>query len=76
MIHADLVAAKEDGRSIIVIDSQGDLINKLVRLEAFSPDAPGSLADRLVVIDPSDIEFPAALNPEASTTESAAVPLC
>ncbi|MGH9807381.1 MAG: helicase HerA domain-containing protein, partial [Terriglobia bacterium] len=62
MIHADLIAAKEDGRSVIVIDSQGDLINKLVRLELFSPDAPNSLADRLVVIDPADVEFPAALN--------------
>lgn len=62
MIHADLIAAQEDGRSIIVIDSQGDLINKLMRLELFLPGAPGGLADRLVVIDPSDVEFPAALN--------------
>jgi hypothetical protein len=62
MIHADLLASKEDGRSVIVIDSQGDLISKLVRLELFSPDEPDTLADRLVVIDPADIEFPAALN--------------
>lgn len=62
MIHADLVAAQTDGRSVVVIDSQGDLINKLVRLDLFSPDAPGSLADRLVLIDPPDVEFPAALN--------------
>jgi len=62
MIHADLVAAGSDGRSVVVIDSQGDLINKLVRLDLFSPDHPDSLADRLVLIDPSDVEFPAALN--------------
>jgi hypothetical protein len=62
MIHADLVAALDDGRSIVVIDSQGDLINKLVRLDLFSPDVPGSLADRLVLIDPADVEFPASLN--------------
>jgi uncharacterized protein DUF87 len=62
MIHADLVASQEDGRSVIVIDSQGDLINKLVRLELFSPHVRDSLADRLVVIDPADVEFPAALN--------------
>jgi len=62
MIHADLLAAKEDGRSVVVIDSQGDLIGKLVRLDLFDPDTPGSLAGRLVLIDPSDIEFPAALN--------------
>ncbi|HEX8643730.1 MAG TPA: type IV secretion system DNA-binding domain-containing protein [Allosphingosinicella sp.] len=62
MIHADLVAARKDGRSVVVIDSQGDLINKLVRLDLFSPDARDSLADRLVLIDPADVEFPAALN--------------
>lgn len=62
LIHDDLIAAVEDGRSVVVIDSQGDLINKLLRLELFSPDAADSLADRLVLIDPSDIEYPAALN--------------
>lgn len=62
LIHDDLIAAREDGRSVVVVDSQGDLINKLLRLELFSPDAADSLADRLVLIDPSDIEFPAALN--------------
>ncbi|HYC98458.1 type IV secretory system conjugative DNA transfer family protein [Brevundimonas sp.] len=62
LIHDDLVKALEDGRSVVVIDSQGDLIQKLLRLELFSPDAERSLADRLVLVDPSDIEFPAALN--------------
>jgi len=62
LIHADLIAAQTDGRSVVVIDSQGDLINKLSRLDLFSPDAPGSLADRLILIDPADVEFPAALN--------------
>ncbi len=62
MIHSDFVAAQHEQRSVVVIDSQGDLISKLIRLELFSPDAPDSLADRLVVVDPSDVEFPAALN--------------
>jgi hypothetical protein len=62
MIHADLVAAQEDGRSVVVIDSQGDLINKLVRLDLFASGAPDTLADRLILIDPTDVEFPAALN--------------
>lgn len=62
MVHADLVAAQRERRSVVVIDSQGDLINKLVRLALFDPDAPDSLADRLVLIDPTDIDFPAALN--------------
>ena len=62
MIHADLVAAQQDNRSVVVIDSQGDLINKLLRLDLFSPEKENSLADRLVLIDPADVEFPAALN--------------
>ena len=62
MIHADLVAAQTERRSVVVIDSQGDLIGKLVRLELFNPTAEGSLADRLIVIDPTDVEFPCALN--------------
>ena len=62
MIHADLKSAQSDDRSVIVIDSQGDLIGKLTRLELFAPDAPQSLADRLVIVDPSDVEYPAALN--------------
>lgn len=62
LIHSDLVAAQEAPRSVIVIDSQGDLINKIVRLALFSPDAPDGLSDRLVLIEPADVEFPAALN--------------
>jgi hypothetical protein len=62
MIHADLLAARSDDRSVVVIDSQGDLINKLVRLDLFDPSDPISLADRLVLIDPSDVEHPASLN--------------
>ena len=62
MIFGDLEAAKTEKRSVVVIDSQGDMINRLTRLGLFSPDAEGSLADRLIVIDPADVEFPAALN--------------
>lgn len=59
LIHADLVAAVHEKRSVVVIDSQGDLINKISRLDLF---APTRLGDRLVIIDPSDIEHPASLN--------------
>jgi hypothetical protein len=62
MIYGDLLAAQRERRSVVVIDSQGDLINRLQRLALFSPDIRNSLADRLVVIDPADVEFPAALN--------------
>jgi hypothetical protein len=46
----------------VVIDSQGDLIGKLSRLALFDPLQPDSLWDRLVLIDPADVEFPASLN--------------
>lgn len=62
MIFADLTAAQSDGRSVVVIDSQGDLIAKLSRLDLFDGASPHSLADRLVLIDPTDIEHPASLN--------------
>lgn len=62
LIHEDLEAACSSMRSVVVIDSQGDLIDTLLHLECFSPESPGSLADRLVVIDPTDIEHPPALN--------------
>ncbi|WP_262692493.1 type IV secretory system conjugative DNA transfer family protein [Kordiimonas aestuarii] len=62
LIYQDLLKAQKDGRSVIVIDSQGDMIQTLSRLALFSPAAEGSLADRLVIIDPTDIEYPVALN--------------
>jgi hypothetical protein len=62
MIHHDLTRAAEDGRSVVVIDSQGDLIRTISHLERFAPDAAESLADRLMLIDPTDIEYPVCLN--------------
>lgn len=62
MIHDDLLAAQEDGRSVVVIDSQGDLIRKLSNLELFSPFVGGGLGERLMLIDPSDVLHPAAMN--------------
>lgn len=62
LIYQDLLKAQKDGRSVIVIDSQGDMIQTLSRLALFSPDTEGSLADRLVIVDPTDIEYPVALN--------------
>ncbi len=62
MIHHDLVAAQTESRSVVVIDSQGDLINKLMRLKLFDPDEPQSLAERVIIIDPADVGFPCSLN--------------
>lgn len=62
LIYQDLLKAQKDGRSVIVIDSQGDMIRTLSRLALFAPDAEDSLASRLVIVDPADIEYPVALN--------------
>lgn len=62
MLHYDLGCAREERASVVVIDSQGDLIRKLSKLDVFDPTDPDSLADRFLLIDPSDIEHPPALN--------------
>ncbi len=62
MIYQDLVQSQYDRRSVVVIDSQGDMIQKLSRLELFSPFVGNGLGERLVLIDPSDVEHPVALN--------------
>lgn len=62
LINHDLVRAMEDGRSVVVIDSQGDLIRTISQLDYFSPSAEKSLADRFVLVDPNDVENPVCLN--------------
>lgn len=61
-ILRDLEASIADNRSIVVIDSQGDLIRNISRLSLFAPDHPSGLADRLLIVDPTDVEYPVALN--------------
>jgi len=60
LILHDLEAVARGDASIVVIDSQSDLINTIAGLAVFAPG--GALADRLVLIDPTDIEWPVALN--------------
>ena len=60
LILRDIARMKDEKRSIIVMDSQGDLISKLLSLAELQG---GSLADKLVVIDPTEFERPIALNP-------------
>lgn len=62
LINHDLVRAAEDGRSVVVLDSQGDLIQTISRLDYFSPSSETSLADRFVLVDPNDVEHPVCLN--------------
>jgi hypothetical protein len=48
--------------SVVVIDSQGDLIRNLSSMKLFDPRNEMGLGEHLVLIDPSDIEYPTALN--------------
>lgn len=60
MIQRDLEAVVEGRCSIVVIDSQNQLIPTIANLKLFAPGQP--LHDKLVLIDPTDIEFPVQLN--------------
>lgn len=61
IILADLERAAREPFGFALIDSQGDLIHKITRLAAFDPEN-GPLADRLIIIDPNDLKYPAGLN--------------
>lgn len=50
-----------DCPSLIIVDSQGDLINKLSHLERFHPEY-GEFRDRFLLITPKDTQRPPALN--------------
>jgi hypothetical protein len=52
---------RENSPSLVVIDSQGDMLRKISRLSLFDPEG-GPLASKIVIIDPSDVEHPPALN--------------
>ena len=60
MLGHDLERVKCGEASVVVVDSQGDLIRNISRLAVFAEG--GDLHDRLCIIDPTDIEFPVALN--------------
>lgn len=50
--------------ALVIVDSQGEMLSKIQRLAAFAPG--GKLADKLICIDPEDIDHPPALNMFAS----------
>ncbi len=60
LIARDLEAVARGERSVVVLDSQGDLIGNIGRLAEFAPGGP--LHDRIVIIDPTDVEWPVSLN--------------
>jgi hypothetical protein len=57
LILRDLAKLSEGKGSLVVIDSQGDLIRTMLGLAGVS-----ALSDRLVLIDPNDIDHPPCLN--------------
>jgi hypothetical protein len=61
-IVRDLIESAKDGRSVVVMDSQGDLLKTISNLSLLAPGDAGGLAERVMIIDPTDVEFPVALN--------------
>lgn len=59
LILSDLI--RPDPPGLVIIDSQGDMLKKLSRLDLFDPEH-GALASKLIVINPADVEYPPALN--------------
>ena len=60
LIGCDLEAVAQGKRTVIVLDSQGDLLRNIGGLARFAPG--GALHDRIVIIDPTDVEYPVSLN--------------
>lgn len=56
LIVRDLTRPEGQEVGLVVIDSQGDLIGRIARLERLAR------TDRLVLVDPTDIDHPPALN--------------
>ncbi len=54
-IAHDLADVARGDKSVVVIDSQGDLINTILAAHTLPPE-------KIVLIDPEDIDFPVSLN--------------
>lgn len=59
LIAGDLEEALREKRSVVVMDSQGDLLQALMHSDLFADPA---LRDRFIYIDPTDLEQPVGLN--------------
>jgi hypothetical protein len=62
LIYVDLLNPQGGKGGFCVIDSQGDSINTILRLSVFDQKPKNPLADKLVYINPEDLEFPVCLN--------------
>lgn len=60
LIGNDLEAVERGEASVVILDSQGDLIKTISRLKVFAPGE--ALHDRICIIDPTDVEYPVSLN--------------
>jgi len=60
LILEDLRRAQSEPRTIIVMDSQGDLISQIEKLALIQHT---DLGDKLVILDPTEFHHPIALNP-------------
>ncbi|MGB5085584.1 MAG: hypothetical protein WBO09_13500 [Methylocystis silviterrae] len=59
IIMSDL--SEPDPPALIIIDSQNQMLRQIQRLALFEPATPGSLSERLIIVDPED-DTPPALN--------------
>ena len=57
-IFNDIMRAHDETLGVCVIDGQADLIKDIKNLKVLSP-----LQDRVIIVDPSDVEHPFCLNP-------------
>jgi len=62
LLVQDLEEVRAGNASLVVIDSQGDLISNIAHLEMFAPNKTDGMAERLLLIDPNQVEHPPALN--------------
>ncbi len=62
LIIADLQKPAQDVPAMVILDSQGDMLATLQRLALFDPSIANSLSERLLIVDPSDVEFAPSLN--------------
>lgn len=51
---------REQPPALVIVDSQGEMLRKIREIDLFAPGQP--LSDRLIVIDPEDVEYSPALN--------------
>ena len=59
-LSCDLTAVERNERTVVVMDSTGDLFKQIRYLECFAPG--GSLEDKLLILEPN-VEHPLQLNP-------------